>query len=201
MTMRHRTFSPRFLFTLVVLLPLLKIGCDGRPANRKCFAWTKAEGACPAQTDALRFFSDDGSCPFLVQYVHSEGEFLGDRCCYVVTDHEEPNPECVQSGAGGASVISSVSSSVSGGPACLRCSTHAIHEFQSGTFFANCWVSPQSEALWNALFDCLCVGACQSACTATVCGGVNYETRECFDCASDISVGCGHELSACMNDI
>jgi hypothetical protein len=203
MTMKHRTLSPRILLTLALVLPMLKIGCVGRVStNRKCFAWTKAEGACPAQTEAIDFFSGDGSCPPPVQSVESEGEFLGDRCCYEVTD-SDANPGCMPSGAGGAGGpgVSTAFAAGVGGSGCVRCSTHATQVFQGLPFVPPCWESPESEPLWNTLFDCLCTGPCQSACSASVCSGVNSSTTQCFDCAADTSVGCGDELTACTNDL
>jgi hypothetical protein len=87
------------LFVLAVVAACA--GCT----DEACFSWTKAEGACPAQEDALQFFVPPG-CFGPVQSVDSEGEFVempddpipGDLCCYEVTESEEDYPFCGGSG-------------------------------------------------------------------------------------------------------
>src|SRR5262245_45869126 len=209
MSMKHRILSSRILFTLVFVVPLLKTGCDGGlSGNRRCFAWTKPEGACPAQAEAIDFF--EGSCPIPVS-VDSPGEFLGDRCCYDVTgSYEEPwGVQCPPFGVGGSFPATSAAFSVGVGPStgppdgppsgCVRCDMHLTLVLQ-GVPVPPCRVSQESQALWNTLFDCLCTGACQSACSTSFCS-VGIPTTACLDCAADTSVGCGDELSACTNDL
>jgi hypothetical protein len=63
-------------------------GCS----DEACFSWTKQEGSCPAQEEALPFFVPPG-CVGGIESVDSEPEFIvepddqipGDLCCYSVT--------------------------------------------------------------------------------------------------------------------
>ena len=67
------------------------IGCT----DEACFSWSKAEGACPSQEQALQFFVPVG-CTGAIESVDSDGEFVvdnedpfsGDLCCYTVTESE-----------------------------------------------------------------------------------------------------------------
>lgn len=76
-------------FFSLLALTLCVCACS----KRACFTWTEAEGACPAQEDALPFFVAT-ACQGGIQSVDSEGEFVvadddpipGDLCCYDVTE-------------------------------------------------------------------------------------------------------------------
>lgn len=50
---------------------------------------------------------------------------------------------------------------------------------------------------FNTLFDCVCSGACKSACDATICSGIQG-SDPCFTCISDVDVGCGNQLNDCL---
>lgn len=83
---------------LVVLAVMA--ACSGC-TDEACFSWTAAEGACPAQAEAMQFFRS-GNCEGPVKSVDSDGEFIvadddpipGDLCCYTVTQDEEDFPFC-----------------------------------------------------------------------------------------------------------
>ena len=68
-----------------LLSALLCAGCD----KTACFEWSEAEGACPAQDEALQFF-EEPSCHYSeIQSVDSEGEFDDGACCYTVTEWDD----------------------------------------------------------------------------------------------------------------
>lgn len=70
------------VFTSAVSLSLFATGCS----KTACFEWSKLEGACPAQNDALEFF-EEPSCHYSeIKSVDSEGTFDDDACCYEVTE-------------------------------------------------------------------------------------------------------------------
>jgi hypothetical protein len=58
---------------------------------------------------------------------------------------------------------------------------------------------PGSEDLYNAIAECICVGACGMACVE-LCNGNDF-TMECEQCVYDNVAGCGNELDACLNDV
>ena len=72
-------------------------------ADEACFSWTKDEGACPAQEEALQFFVPVG-CTGAIESVDSDGEFIvdeedafaGDLCCYTVTQADNEFGFCNQ---------------------------------------------------------------------------------------------------------
>lgn len=70
-------------------------------ADEACFSWTKEEGSCPSQDEALQFFVPVG-CEGAIESVDSEGEFVvdsedpfpGDLCCYAVTQSDNDFAFC-----------------------------------------------------------------------------------------------------------
>lgn len=80
------------LGTIVRLVALGVIAAAAGCSDEACFMWTQAEGQCPAQEEALQFFSTPG-CSGSVESVDSDGEFVvdeedpfpGELCCYTVT--------------------------------------------------------------------------------------------------------------------
>ena len=72
---------------LAVFVMLGSAGCE----EEACFSWTKEEGVCPAQEEALPFFVPPG-CVGGILSVESDGQFIesqedaipGDLCCYSV---------------------------------------------------------------------------------------------------------------------
>jgi hypothetical protein len=75
---------------IAAALALATVGCG----KIGCFAWTKAEGACPSQDEALEFFGNP-QCGGPIESVDSEAEFDGQYCCYDITKRgEEDYDEC-----------------------------------------------------------------------------------------------------------
>ncbi len=68
-----------FLALLATTVGVLS-GC----AEQACFAWSQAEGACPARADALQFF-----CAESVGSVESEGVAQDGLCCYDVIKRDD----------------------------------------------------------------------------------------------------------------
>jgi hypothetical protein len=68
------------LLLATAALALATAGCG----KIGCFQWTEAEGACPAQDEALAYFGG-GQCGSAIESVDSEGEFDGQYCCYDIT--------------------------------------------------------------------------------------------------------------------
>ena len=89
----------------VALLLVSSAGCE----DEACFSWTKQEGACPSQDDAISFFVSPG-CVGSIQTVDSSGEFVeapedpipGDLCCYQVTKTSNDFGSCQGSSSAGA---------------------------------------------------------------------------------------------------
>jgi len=76
---------------------------------------------------------------------------------------------------------------------CLFCADYVSESPPSGPICEN------SKPVYDALFGCLCAGACAVSCSASFC--VNDEPgQSCIDCAVDSTKGCGKELTACSND-
>jgi hypothetical protein len=84
---------------LLAVAALLSVGSGC--ADEACFSWTKQEGACPSQDEALQFFVPLG-CFGGIESVDSEGEFVeapddqvpGDLCCYTVTESDNEFAFC-----------------------------------------------------------------------------------------------------------
>jgi hypothetical protein len=107
-------------------------------------------------------------------------------------------------GGGGAGLTSSSSSTVSvsvtstsvtvgqgGGPpgSCVSCA-----EFITGEQGTLC---PDSQALFDELFFCICAEQCIPQCTSNVCSGGDAND----DCSNCLSKLCQAELNQCANDI
>ena len=60
----------------------------GGCSDQACIQWSEAEGACPAQDDAMDYMGGGGSACGLVISVDSEGDFDGEACCYDVTERD-----------------------------------------------------------------------------------------------------------------
>jgi hypothetical protein len=83
------------------LMALAVIAACAGCTDEACFSWTAAEGACPAQDEAMQFFQS-GNCGSPIESVDSDGEFVvaeddpipGDLCCYSVTQNEDDFPFC-----------------------------------------------------------------------------------------------------------
>ncbi|XXX75758.1 hypothetical protein WMF30_49720 [Sorangium sp. So ce134] len=70
----------RALPLAALALSLATTGCD----KVGCFEWTKFEGACPSQEEALEYFG--GTCGSEVKSVDSEPDFDdAGYCCYDIT--------------------------------------------------------------------------------------------------------------------
>lgn len=213
---RHLSWSAGriLLWAVAIALPLTFTGAGcGRTA---CFVWSKAEGACPAQDKALRFFSDPG-CPGGIVSVDGPPEAANDLCCYAVTKDDTAafgdNVPCASpppnQGAGGAfsATVTGAGGSFSGGggfggadggpPSCLRCQQAFS---QQGLDPAG--VCADGSIRLNLLSKCLCQGACASVCgTEPLCQGGFSAGMPCLACLNDSSAkGCGIQLENCMLD-
>jgi hypothetical protein len=210
--MISRTLSSRLLLAAAVLaLPFTGGGC-GRTA---CFTWSTQEGACPAQSEALAFFSNP-LCPGQITAVDSEpvNEYDGKLCCYQVTAREQTDEGLCQgfggSSSGGQGFGGSSSSPVStgvgqggfggasttgqgGGTTCARCGE------EIGTT-SPALLCDGSAELFKELIDCACSGACGAVCADNFCAG-NPASSDCAVCLQDASLGCGNQLTACANDV
>jgi hypothetical protein len=206
--------APALFLGILLGMPLSSTAC-GRTA---CFSWSKGEGACPAQKDALTFFSDP-RCPGNVVSVDSEAtvEFEGRLCCYEVTqndvhfDQGEANlcDPGASSGAGaqGAGGFSSGSSGVTtsvassgttgagGNAGCIHCA-----EAFGSSIPPDGVLCPGSKELLFVLSDCVCNGACIGPCADTLCTGFS-PSEGCGTCMQDPEGGCGNELQECANDL
>jgi hypothetical protein len=197
-----RTLPSRSLLAAAVLALPLTAGC-GRKA---CFTWTAQEGTCPAQSEALEFFSDP-RCPGRITSVESAptSELDGELCCYAVTANEDVD-EGGCAGFGGANSSGSFDESsvfaASGGfdgggpipPSCVSCGA----ALKVGVFAS----TPCNEAtgtLVNDLLSCACNGNCSAPCGGDLCGG-SAPGSECFVCLQDSTQGCAKELDACFAD-
>ena len=203
--------APALFLAILLGLPLSSSAC-GRNA---CFSWSTAEGACPAQKDALRFFTDP-RCPGNVVSVDSEGtsDFEGRLCCYEVTENDVHFEEgfetaCRQGlssgtspnaqGAGGFSSGTAVSVSAGQGvggasPGCVLCA-----ETLSSPLPSDVVLCPGSKELFFQLSDCICNGACAERCGDSACAG--FETSaDCGACIGSFEDGCGSQLDQCASD-
>lgn len=212
--MLYRSLPARLLFTASVLaLPLAASGC-GRTA---CFTWSTQEGTCPAQSEALAFFSNP-LCPGQITAVDSEAtsDLDGKLCCYEVTAREDSEEANCQgfggASSGGSKAVGnggSVGFAVStggdvggagpsttgagGGAPCARCSE--VIGVTTPTEFCD-----GSAELFKDLIGCACSGPCGAACADNFCPG-NPASSECAVCIQDPSQGCGNQLTACVNDL
>jgi hypothetical protein len=203
--MTSSNLSSRLLFAAAIVALAFTGGGCGREA---CFTWSQVEGSCPAQADALPFFTNP-KCPGKVLSVDSEGasSLDGTLCCYQVTQRELTDESLCQ-GFGGASPSESssfVSSTGQGGfgaasttgaggsASCAHCSD------AFGFAPTQQPLCPGSDALFKTMFGCACGGACSADCGDTFCAG-NPTGMACFTCLED-KAGCQAEFSACANDL
>ncbi len=207
--MLFRILPSRSLLAAAVLaLPLLTGGCG----RRACFTWTAQEGACPAQSEALPFFSNP-RCPGKVTSIESEptSELDGELCCYeVVADENVAEVDCSSGGFGGANssggfgessafAVSTVGATggFDGGPPpppCVNCGS----ALKLGVF-ASPPCNGGTATLVNDLLACACNGNCTAACGGDLCGG-SLPGPECFDCLQSTVQGCSTELNLCFSD-
>lgn len=198
--------ASRLLFAAAtVALSFTVTGC-GRQA---CFTWTEAEGSCPAQAEALPFFTSP-DCPGKVVSVDSEATRRLDLglCCYDVTERELSNESlCGNGGFGGAGSTESsgfVSSTGQGGSSAVSTSgaggsaqcSHCSDAFEFAPMQPLC---PGSELLFKTMSGCACGGACSADCSDSFCAG-SSTSMACFTCLED-KAGCMMEFSACANDL
>ncbi|MFS8067638.1 MAG: hypothetical protein ACMG6S_14840 [Byssovorax sp.] len=208
--MLFRILPSRLLLAAAVLaLPLTGGGC-GRQA---CFTWTASEGTCPAQSEALAFFSSP-RCPGRITSVESAptSELDGTLCCYEVAgDERVDQPSCQgfggsnsgseSSGFGGSAEFAVSSTGGPGGfggqggsAPCARCAEAftqlSPEQLCSGT----------SADLLKTLFGCACNTTCAAQCGDSFCAG-NPPSPECGNCLQDPVQGCGEQLAACANDL
>jgi hypothetical protein len=90
----------RLLQLAVLSLAAAYAGC-GKVA---CFEWTQIEGSCPAQSEALAYFTGP-NCSGDIESIDSEPERSGDYCCYDVTKKDDTyyyDGVCTQPAGGGA---------------------------------------------------------------------------------------------------
>jgi hypothetical protein len=192
MTLKPRIPAPLLVFALAFALPLGASGCG----KQACFFWTKAEGACPSQDEAINFFNDQ-NCASSIESVDSEPEFDGELCCYDVTENDISDVPCAGGAGGfGTGVVGSAAVSTGTG-GCVSCSSVANSAFMGTVPMGLC---SSSQQLFDSLQSCLCAGSCQAVCTDNMCLNQPASTP-CFDCATDSAVGCGNQFSACVNDI
>lgn len=201
--------SRSILAAAVLALPLTGGGCG----RRACFTWSAREGACPAQSEALQFFSNP-RCPGQITSVESPptNELDGELCCYeVVADGQMNNEDdlgcqgfggsnpATTGGGFGGSVGFVASTSVGQGGAggtttCARCA-----EVVDSLLTAQLCDDPTAFIV-KTLIGCACNATCAPVCGATFCMG-NPPTPECSDCLHDPLQGCGNEFTDCVNDL
>jgi hypothetical protein len=196
MTPKARIATPLVLFAFAFALPFATGGCG----KQACFFWTEAEGACPSQAEAIDFFGNNQGCGSPIESVDSEPEYDGELCCYDVTEQDTGDIPCAGGVGGvggfGSGAVTSAVSTGSGG--CQTCGPFATSAFMGAVPIGLC---SGSDQIFSNMLNCICAGPCQAACSADlVCMGQSSSTP-CFDCATDSSVGCGAQFSACANDI
>lgn len=207
LSFRARLFALAALAGVTVVLPVAGAGC-GRTA---CFVYSQAEhdahGTCPAQQDALPFFSS-ASCPGLVVSVDGAGVFdLNDTrpadslCCYPVTQQDvelaDDRIDCLPTGVGGTfgggtDFGAGGSFGVGGGfGECFTC-----EQLASGA--SPDLVCPESLDAWIALQGCACASSstCASTCELNLCAGTP-STAECQGCLGGLDA-CDVPLADCM---
>lgn len=206
----------KVLGLLVMGSAVFYAGCT----ERACFQWTAAEGACPSQPDALKFFEDPNCGAGEIESVDSNGEYEDDEvCCYDVTKRDDTyGYECVPvpdsgssvvavgvaasssgggfsgvggAGQGGVSTGTGMGGAGGGGP-CIGC----LQALSGGNTSDLC---AASLVLYQNLVDCQCMGACAMACGDNQCMGV-LPSMECDACTQDSVNGCGVPQSECLSD-
>jgi hypothetical protein len=60
-------------------------------------------------------------------------------------------------------------------------------------------ICPSSAPTYDALTQCVCVGPCKDACSASLCQHENPD-QTCIDCVASVSGGCGAQIKACNDD-
>lgn len=204
--MLFRILPSRLLLAAAVLaLPLLGSGC-GRKA---CFTWTAHEGACPAQSEALPFFSDP-RCPGQITSVESAptSELDGELCCYdVIADENATEADC-SGGFGGAngtggfgqsSAFTGVTSAAAGqgGAGGTTSCAHCADSLDEGQQAVLC--NDTTAFLVKTLQQCACTGGCSMPCENDFCAGL-FMSPQCFACLQEEGQGCTDALDACFAD-
>lgn len=197
------------LWAIPLSLPLPLAGC-GQTA---CFTWSKNEGACPAQDDALSFFRNP-DCPSSILSVDSDGAFANNLCCYGVTKQDTAfrggDIACFPPGGGGVGGFGGTGPTgvvtVGSGPpppipsepepSCFHCA-QAIENTSS----SQGGVCPESKKLLALVVDCVCNGPCVSVCAENFCQPFTDPSPECLSCIADPAAGCGVDFEQCANDI
>lgn len=184
---------PSMVAALVLALALLpaKGGCGGQTACIKA----KANGVCPAATEASTFFFSQCGGP--VRSVDGEGVFDGQFCCYPVTAFPSNGSivdfpsECGAGGAvigtGGFGTTTGVGGA--GGFPCQPCSP----ALEVGT---DAFICPGSQPLWDAIDACACADFCAVECSGSICAEVGLDST----CLSCLQGSCPGELTACKDD-
>jgi hypothetical protein len=186
------------LWAIPLSAPFFLAGC-GQTA---CITWSKAEGVCPSQDEALMFFQNP-ACPSSVVSVDSEGAFANDLCCYEVSKLENGfgtgDSTCFGGGGeGGFGGTGAVATVTSGGPppvsGCLRCAQ--LIEDQGPSSAQIC---PQSEELFDLVKSCMCAGECATACSDNFCQ-FSPASSACLGCVADTTTECGLAFEKCASD-
>jgi hypothetical protein len=95
MNFMSSTIALRFLHIAALLAPFTAAGCQ----DRACIQWSEAEGACPAQSEALVFMSQP-FCGGNVRSVDSEGDYDEGACCYDVTERSNSSGDVIPCASG-----------------------------------------------------------------------------------------------------
>jgi hypothetical protein len=172
---------------IAVVLPFVTASCS----KKACFQWTRAEGACPSQEEALAYFEGPPECGTDILSVDSEADFDGELCCYDVSGGDTSEAPCARGSVGSAAVTTAVSTGA-GPQGCFGCGDVVFSGLSP--------ICESSFPLVNNLMTCVCDGACATACSATPCGVPLFPDGTCFDCMSNSASGCGNELNACSSD-
>ena len=93
-------------------------------------------------------------------------------------------------GAGGSAADAGTSSSCIG----ATCNEKLVDQS------AQLCIGSDSKALYDAVWKCLCTGACVAACSESICKGIVANQDVCISCLADSDNGCGTEWSACGDD-
>ena len=214
---RHKSLPswlPLSSLTLLVCVALSS-GIASCGSDQACFYFTQVEydldNRCPSEQEALTFFQGN-TCSSPVVSVDSAGEFDGKTCCYDVTESNdffscgvEPSPPFVDGTSGFAVSVSSGggfggaggfggsggTGATGGGGACVGCAEFLTNDMPP-------MLCSNSVPIYEAYSDCMCLGACKTACEVTC--KTAQKDPACESCLLDKTNGCGNQHDACAAD-
>lgn len=212
--MRLTFFRLRYLVltgaaSAAIVLPTISAGCS----RTSCIVYSKAEydvhASCPAQKDALPYFTD-ATCPGPVISVDGEGVFdlnadNADHslCCYPVTQQtielDDQRVDCIVTGTGGTGGFEIGGSSGVGGvgggfAGCFTCSQVLSAKISADPDL----ICPELSDPWFSLQACACAqgSGCFAQCELNLCQNTPVSI-DCSNCLSGTSNMCTDAVDEC----